>query len=659
MHTFNKLPKYNDGKEITYTFSEEAVEGYEVSYKDNIIENTHNPIEKTITVNKIWNDSNNNDGIRPEQIEVRLIGKVGNNEVYNNTTIIKEEENWTYTFVNLPKYNDGKEITYTIDETKVPAGYTKNVDGYKITNTHTPEVIDLPVEKVWLDNNNQDGIRPTEIIVNLLANGQKVKTVKMTSDANGKWLHTFNKLPKYNNGKEIKYTFSEEAVEGYEVSYKDNIIENTHNPSEKSITVNKIWNDSNNNDGIRPEQIEVRLIGKVGNNEVYSDTAIIKEEENWTYTFVNLPEYNNGSIISYTLEETPIEGYTTNIEESEKAFVITNTHEKEQVIISGEKTWDDNDNQDGKRPATITINLLANGEVVETKEVSADSNGNWAYTFTKDKYQDKEEIKYTLEEVTVEGYTTIIEEGSYNITNYHKPETLTYTINKEWLDDEDNDGIRPDSINVSLLANGKIIEKIVISKENNWTYTFENLPRYSNGEIIEYTIIEDELKGYTPSIDYGEYDGDNNSITTDIKNNHEKEKLDDIVINKIWNDSSNEERPDSIEVIIYANGEYYTTITLSNENDWVYTLTNLDKYKNGVLINYTIEEVSVPGYETSYEGYTIINNIIIPAKGGDVEELPPQTGIDNITYENKNGSSEVIMFILLGLLGIKVLKRNY
>ena len=625
------------------------------------IKNAYTPRTTSVTFEKIWNDNNNQDGLR-DKYTVTLTGTIivdGNiKTVYTNEKTLNPDE-LTYTWNNLAKYSDGKEITYTIDETKVPTGYTKNVDGYKITNTHTPEVIDLPVEKVWLDNNNQDGIRPTEITVNLLANGQKVKTVKMTSDANGKWLHTFVNLPKYNDGKEITYTFSEEAVEGYEVSYKDNIIENTHNPSEKSITVNKIWNDSNNNDGIRPEQIEVRLIGKVGNNEVYNNTTIIKEEENWTYTFVNLPEYNNGSIISYTLEETPIEGYTTNIEESEKAFVITNTHEKEQVIISGEKTWDDNDNQDGKRPATITINLLANGEVVETKEVSADSNGNWAYTFNNDKYQDKEEIKYTLEEVTVEGYTTIIEEGSYNITNYHKPETLTYTINKEWLDDEDNDGIRPDSINVSLLANGKIIEKIVISKENNWTYTFENLPRYSNGEIIEYTIIEDELKGYTPSIDYGEYDGDNNSITTDIKNNHEKEKLDDIVINKIWNDSSNEERPDSIEVIIYANGEYYTTITLSSENNWVYTLTNLDKYKNGVLINYTIEEVSVPGYETSYGGYTIINNIIIPAKGGDVEELPPQTGIDNITYENKNGSSEVIMFILLGLLGIKVLKRNY
>ncbi len=625
------------------------------------VKNAYTPKTTSVTFEKIWDDNDNQDGLRDEYT-VTLTGTItvdGNiKTVYTNEKTLNPDE-LTYTWNNLAKYSDGKEITYTIDETKVPAGYTKNVDGYKITNTHTPEVIDLPVEKVWLDNNNQDGIRPTEITVNLLADGEKIDTVTISADGEGKWLHTFTKLPKYNNGKEIKYTFSEETVEGYEVSYKDNIIENTHNPSEKSITVNKIWNDSNNNDGIRPEQIEVRLIGKVGNNEVYSDTAIIKEEKNWTYTFVNLPEYNNGSIISYTLEETPIEGYTTNIEESEKAFVITNTHEKEQVIISGEKTWDDNDNQDGKRPATITINLLANGVVVETKEVSADSNGNWTYTFTKDKYQDKEEINYTLEEVSVEGYTTIIEEDSYNITNYHKPETLTYTINKEWLDDEDNDGIRPDSINVSLLANGKIIEKIVISKENNWTYTFENLPRYSNGEIIEYTIIEDELKGYTPSIDYGEYDEDNNSITTDIKNNHEKEKLDDIVINKIWNDSSNEERPDSIEVIIYANGEYYTTITLSSENDWVYTLTNLDKYKNGVLINYTIEEVSVPGYETSYDGYTIINNIIIPAKGGDVEELPPQTGIDNITYENKNGSSEVIMFILLGLLGIKVLKRNY
>lgn len=625
------------------------------------IKNAYTPKTTSVSFEKIWDDNDNQDGLRDEYT-VTLTGTIivdGNiKTVYTNEKTLSPDE-LTYTWNNLAKYSDGKEITYTIDETKVPAGYTKNVDGYKITNIHTPEVIDLPVEKVWLDGNNQDGIRPTEITVNLLADGEKIDTVTITADSEGKWLHTFTKLPKYNNGKEIKYTFSEEAVEGYEVSYKGNIIENTHNPSEKSITVNKVWNDSNNNDGIRPNQIEVKLIGKVGNNEVYSATAIIKEEENWTYTFDKLPEYNNGSIISYTLEETLIEGYITNIEESEKTFTITNTHEKEQVIISGEKTWDDNDNQDGKRPTTITINLLANGVVVETKEVSADSDGNWTYTFTKDKYQDKEEIKYTLEEVSVEGYTTIIEEGSYNITNYHKPETLTYTINKEWLDDEDNDGIRPDSINVSLLANGEIIQKVVISKENDWTYTFENLPRYADGKVIEYTIIEDELKGYTPSIDYGEYDEDNNSITTDIKNNHEKEKIDDIIIKKIWNDSNSEERPDSIEVIIYASGEYYTTITLSSENNWTYTLTNLDKYKNGVLINYTIEEVSVPGYETSYDGYTIINNIIIPAKGGDVEELPPQTGIDNITYENKNGSSEVIIFILLGLLGIKVLKRNY
>ncbi len=621
------------------------------------IKNTYTPRTTSVTINKIWNDNDNQDGLR-NSYKVKLTGIVDNKEVYSDEQELSKDT-LTYTWSNILKYYNGKLITYSVDETSVPKGYTKSIDGYNITNTHTPITINLPIEKVWLDGNNQDGIRPEEITVNLIADGEKIDTVTITANKEGKWLHTFTKLPKYNNGKEIKYTFSEEAVEGYEVSYKGNIIENTHNPSEKSITVNKVWNDSNNNDGIRPNQIEVKLIGKVGNDEVYSATAIIKEEENWTYTFDKLPEYNNGSIISYTLEETLIEGYTTNIEESEKTFTITNTHEKEQVIISGEKTWDDNDNQDGKRPTTITINLLANGVVVETKEVSADSNGNWTYTFTKDKYQDKEEIKYTLEEVSVEGYTTIIEEGSYNITNYHKPETLTYTINKEWLDDEDNDGIRPDSINVSLLANGEIIQKVVISKENNWTYTFENLPRYANGKVIEYTIIEDELKGYTPSIDYGEYDEDNNSITTDIKNNHEKEKIDDIIIKKIWNDSNSEERPDSIEVIIYANGEYYTTITLSSENNWTYTLTNLDKYKNGVLINYTIEEVSVPGYETSYDGYTIINNIIIPAKGGDVEELPPQTGIDNITYGNKNGSSEVIMFILLGLLGIKALKRNY
>ncbi len=655
-YTWSNLDKYYNGKEITYTVDETSVpEGYTKSIDGYNITNTHIPEKISVTINKTWDDNNNQDGIRPEEITVNLLA---NGKILKNQTIKADQDGkWSYTFDNLDKYQNGNEIKYTITENKVD-GYETKIDGYDITNTHTPATISLPIEKVWVDGNDQDGIRPNQITIYLFANGTQVDEITMTANEEGKWLHTFTNLPKYNNGTEITYTLSEKEVVGYEVSYENNIIKNTHNPSEKSITINKIWEDSNNNDNLRPNQIEVNLIGKVGEEEVYKKSATITEEDNWTYTFENIPEYNNGNIISYQVSESAIEGYNAEIVEKDNTFILTNTHDKEQVTITGSKIWDDNNNQDGIRPNSIKINLLANGNVVETKEVTPDNDGNWTYTFTKDKYQNKEEISYTLEEVSVDGYTSSINTDSYNITNYHEPETISYTINKNWLDNENNDNIRPESIKVSLYANGELLEQVTITQNDNWTYTFEELPRYADGELIEYTIVEDEIKGYSTTIDYGTYDEESKNITTDINNTHENEQTEDIIINKVWDDNDSTERPDSIEVKIYANNELFETVTLSKENNWTYTLTGLDKYKNGELINYTIEELNVLGYETSYDGYTIINKKIIPYKGGDYEEIPPQTGIDNIDFSNKSKYPNIISYILASLLMIKLLLKK-
>ncbi|MDF1887198.1 Cna B-type domain-containing protein, partial [Staphylococcus aureus] len=38
------------------------------------------------------------------------------------------------------------------------------------------------------------------------------------------------------------------------------------------------------------------------------------------------------------------------------------------------KVWDDKDNQDGKRPEKVSVNLLANGEKVETVDVTSETN---------------------------------------------------------------------------------------------------------------------------------------------------------------------------------------------------------------------------------------------------------------------------------------------
>ena len=91
---------------------------------------------------------------------------------------ISEKDGWKYSFTGLAKYDDNKqEIKYTVDESEVEK-YTKQVNGYDIVNTYTPdnpptpETIDISGTKTWNDANNKDGIRPKAIKVKLLANGK-------------------------------------------------------------------------------------------------------------------------------------------------------------------------------------------------------------------------------------------------------------------------------------------------------------------------------------------------------------------------------------------------------------------------------------------------------------------------------------------------------
>lgn len=92
----------------------------------------------------------------------------------------------------------------------------------------------------------------------------------------------------------------------------------------------------------------------------------------------------------------------------------------ETCSVSGTKTWNDNNNQAGKRPSTITVNLLADGVQVKTKQVTAEDD--WKYEFTNlPKFKDDKEIVYTVTEDTVENYISVID--GFNITNTYKPDT--------------------------------------------------------------------------------------------------------------------------------------------------------------------------------------------------------------------------------------------
>ncbi len=501
---FEDLYKYENGKEVDYSIKEVMIDGYSSAIAHSTVENwvitnTYNPEKVSIGVEKKWNDNNNQDGNRPEEIVVKLLA----DDEQVDSKVITANDDWKYTFVDLYKYKDGKEIIYTVEEEKVN-DYTSDItgnaeDGFIITNQYNPKKTSINVTKKWEDNDNQDGKRPKEIVIKLLADNKEVSSKTITASDN--WKCEFTDLDKYKNGQEIEYTIKEVKVDNYNSTEitgnaKDGfVITNTHEVEKISVLVTKIWDDGNNKDNIRPNSITVRLYAD--NEEI--DIKTVTEKEDWKYTFTDLPKYKAGKEIVYTIKEDVVEGYKTVID----GYKITNTHETtDKITVSGTKTWDDANNKDGIRPNSITVRLYADDEEIDSKTVT--EKENWKYTFNDlPKYKDGKEIVYTIDEDAIEGYEKTV--NGYDITNKHSiidnEEFIDITVTKTWKD-SGYENLRPNKVKVNLLANGEVIETKEITSADNWKYTFEKKDKYDkDSKEIVYTVTEEAVSGYETKID--------------------------------------------------------------------------------------------------------------------------------------------------------------
>ncbi|XTI75192.1 Cna B-type domain-containing protein [Parvimonas sp. G1425] len=301
------------------------------------------------------------------------------------------------------------------------------------------------------------------------------------------WKWKFEDLDKYEKGEVINYTITEEQVEGYTTVVTGHNVKNSYTPGKTSVQVTKAWEDKNNQDGVRPASVTIRLIA---DGQPTDKTLTLTEANNWTGSFTDLDEYKDGKKIEYTVREENVgNGYTSVVTKTgENNFTVTNTREPEKTFVEGSKTWDDANNQDGKRPTEITVNLLKNGTKVATKKVTEKDGWKWKFE-NLDKYENGELINYTIVEEKVEGYTTEVE--GYNVKNKYTPGKTSVQVTKAWKDNNDQDKKRPDSVTIELLADGKETgKKVVLTKENNWTGSFTDLDEYKDGKKIVYTVKE-------------------------------------------------------------------------------------------------------------------------------------------------------------------------
>ena len=73
---------------------------------------------------------------------------------------------------------------------------------------------------------------------------------------------------------------------------------------------------------------------------------------------------------------------------------------------------------------------------------------------------------------------------------------------KIWNDKDDADSVRPESITVKLLQNGKQIDSKTVDKSTDWKYSFTDLPKYDdNGAEYEYTVKEEAVPGYSSKVE--------------------------------------------------------------------------------------------------------------------------------------------------------------
>ena len=114
-------------------------------------------------------------------------------------------------------------------------------------------------------------------------------------------------------------------------------------------------------------------------------------------------------------------------------------------------------------------------------------------------------VSYEVAEEAADGYTTKMEnatgeiladeEAVVSVTN---ASPITITVTKVWDDEDDKDSLRPDSIIVNLLADGEATDyECELDEAGKWTYTFEDLPKYSEeGKEIVYSVKEEAVEGY-------------------------------------------------------------------------------------------------------------------------------------------------------------------
>ena len=602
--TFTSLPKYDANGQEYYYYALElngttpiaqngkltlGTTDYEASYNwaaDNTKTTVTNTTATSLTGTKTWKDDSNKDNDRPTSLTLILERQCDGGTNWTDvstlytpawdTTTSANQNQWTYTYTDLPTHDvSGKEYSYRVRE-EVPDGYKlehQKANGeageveaetgtgkFNFTNVRTGTV-SLVVNKTWVGDT--EGDRPQNVALKL-----EHKTI---NDTNWVDITTNITQPTWTttgNTWSLAYTnldqFDDEGVR-----YQYRITEN-------GVPVNYEAIDSTNTDPTKT--YEIRNIRK-GALEIHKEVSGNRGETDREFHFtVTLTGRSSAGTQAADVDGEYTAVYT-NQDGSTEQKTITFTEGK-----SAEFTLKHNE--------SLTIQNLPAGIGYTVTETEANQDG------------------YSTTGTGQTGVIPVGETAQAAFDNYRHSSTSSnrtdVTGTKTWVGDTPDQ--RPTSLELTLyrsVAGGP--EQVVSATPiwtktgNVWTYRYANLPKYdSSGKAYTYRVVETVPEGYVSTVS-------GNNFTNTLTKEEEKITL---TGTKRWLGDTAEDRPESITVVLYdGDGQVVRRVTVSAAENWSYVFADLPRYDaEGNEIPYYVREEGIPaGYQVSYDGLNIVN----------------------------------------------------
>ena len=469
---------------------------------------TSDPVQVTVVPSRNvsltteWNDSDNQDGSRPEKTTVQL---TANGQPTGAPVELNADNNWTYEWKQLlAEDEEGTNIVYRVTA-DAPEDYTAKVtgsadDGFVVTYSHEIAKTSVTASVTWDDADDKDGIRPKSVSFQLKADGENVGDA-ITVNAGSNWTKTWEDLPEKKAGKALTYTVAVSDIPTEEDQYTVTtsgdaasgfVFKASHVSTSVEIPVSVTWDDAENQDGARIEAVEAELYA---NGEATGNKVTLNAENNWTAKFASVDVKKDGTRIKYEVKGTEADGYDVSVAGDildEKGLVLTYKHIPAVVNVSARVSWNDANNQDGIRPTDTLVQLYADGTALGDKAV-IESNKEWTKTWSNlPKYKAGKEIAYNMIAYAVSGYTVKVTGNAlegYKAEYTHNVQKMNVTVQNAWNDLDNVVDSRPAQLVVEIYANGKTTGKrVTLTEANNWKATVSGLDRNASGKRIQYAV---------------------------------------------------------------------------------------------------------------------------------------------------------------------------